>query len=196
MLFPYDLNSTNQVSYYYAIELSRKINHNLKIVSTYEIPTANNSLYRRYDKDKNEEVKKKLHLRLLKLNGLYYENYNQWQLLRANNVKTLVKGCSIDQVLVTLIKNKSANLLLCDYSTFTKKLIPYDFLNKLADVNYTLWVMPQAIDEFTAKPKLQEKSSYVNKSDVFSDFLRQTKLYNLPNDIQHIHSEFRIPANV
>ena len=36
ILFPYNARSASPFAYYYAIELAKKINHSLKVVSTYK----------------------------------------------------------------------------------------------------------------------------------------------------------------
>ena len=191
ILFPYDLNSTSPFAYFFAIELARKINHKLKVVSVYQPSHVSKIFFRRNKENESIELKKHLHLRLLELNGHYLENYNQWGDFDEIKIKCSVKPGNIEEVLTYLMKQHSSKLLLVDYTTFSEKLLSSDFLNKIRDLNFKLWIMPQIIEGFKTRPDLSAELFDADKKELFSDYLRLTKLYNIPNDLHLIKRQHK-----
>lgn len=191
ILFPYNAKNTSPFAYYYAIELARKINHNLRVVSTYQSSDLSKSFFRRNKNDESVELKKQLHLKLLELNGHYLEKYNQWGNLDEIKIKCTLKPGTVEEVLFNLIKQKSSKLLLVDHKTFSEQILPSNFISNIRSLDFKLWVMPQAIEGFRTKPELSRDYFSSDKKELFGEYLCLTKLYNIPNDLHVLKSEFR-----
>jgi hypothetical protein len=94
-------------------------------------------------------------------------------------------------VLLDLLTQKSSKVLLVDHKTFSEELLPSDFITNIRLLDFKLWVLPQAIEGFRTEPELAAKYFNSVKKEIFSEYLCQTKLYNIPNDISILKSEFR-----
>lgn len=191
ILFPYNAKSTSLFAYYFAIELARKINHNLRVVSTYQSSDLSKSFLRRIKNDESTKLKKQLHLKLLELNGLFFEAYNQWGIPGDIKINCVVKPDSIEDILLNLIKQKSGMLLLIDHKTLSEKLLPTGFINKIHLLDFKLWVIPHLVEGLKTKPKLCPENFYSNNKELFREYFCFTKLYNIPGDLNILKSEFR-----
>jgi hypothetical protein len=191
ILFPYNAKSTSPFAYYYAIELAKKTNHNLIVISTYQPSDLNKSFFRRNKTDENIELKKQIHLKLLELNGHYFEKYNQWGKLDEIKIKCLLRSGTLEDVLYNLIKHKSSRLLLVDSKTFSEELFSSSFINNIRSLDFKLWVMPLSIEGFRTKPELTSDNFNLDKKEIFGECFSQTKLYNIPNDLNILKSDFK-----
>ena len=51
--------------------------------------------------------------------------------------------------------------------------------------------MPHAIDGFRTKPELTAEQFTSDKNELFGEYLCHTKLYNIPDDLHILKSQFR-----
>lgn len=191
VLFPFDLKASNYASYFYVLELAARTGLDLTVVSAINKPGKWPFVLNLGDKPKKQIEKRQLHLKLLELNGIFYDKYMQWKLQDRIKVQSILQSGKIYEVLSSVILDSPPTILACDHQTFTQQLLPFDFIQKTKEVDYQLWVLPPEIEHFEIPAELSLDSFSAKKKEVFGNLLWQARLYNMPNDGALIKSEYK-----
>lgn len=191
ILFPFDIDTTSNTSYFYALELARKIHIDLKVICTYKTTDLHRSFFQPTGWNLIKEKKKQIHLRLLELNGVYQGKHNHWSANKGTKVKVLLKEGDMINVLHSSLKQNVSKLVLCDYLMFYRVLLPSYSLDKYEAIKYKLWVMPKNIDRLVTKQEMERGTFEYNKKDIFGDLLGKTNFFSLPNDLHLLKSEYK-----
>lgn len=160
------------------------------VVSSYEESVKGNAFLKLMHIDRLENARKQLNLKLLKEMGKFQGNVNQWNIGNETKVKTIMRYGNMEEILLSLIVEGNYPFLLCDYSTFTRKLLPFNFVFKTKLTQFKLWIFPNSLTEFRINPLLNKEQFEFRKKWLFNDLFALTKLYNLPTDNTVVKRDF------
>lgn len=187
ILFPFTIENINPKSYYFAIDLARKFNYELIILLINESIKESDFFL------KNRNKQSRLHesyLNLLKLNGIYHGSYNQWNSYEDLSFSIITNNTEFGAAIYTYFLDKKVETILLDFNTFFDKVYTTRLLEYLSRNTKKLWVMPQENKFNETDPNLKTEQFNSLKKDAFKETLCNTRLYDLPEELGAVKSDF------
>lgn len=183
IILPLELENDDRKVYSFALEFSMRIQSDVLILATYNIP----SNYPYSSREKRNviinEKKEEIHFKLLELMGYYQCQFNLWQGGTTSEVKAIISKGSITKAISSAIMNNKDSILLLQRNHYSKIGLSEETISQLYLTNTKIIILPVDLDFFEPLPELDRSFFNVQKELMFERLLKDSEIYSMPDDI-------------